>query len=55
LESELIELRKSRLGSVKAPKAVLFWPELPRSGVGKVLKRTIREHFWSRQQRKISL
>jgi acyl-CoA synthetase (AMP-forming)/AMP-acid ligase II len=33
---------KARLGSVKAPKQVEVWPELPRSKVGKVLKKEVR-------------
>ncbi len=33
---------KQRLGSVKAPKQVEVWPDLPRSKVGKVLKSEIR-------------
>jgi len=33
---------KSRLGSVKAPKQVEVWADLPRSKVGKVLKRDMR-------------
>ncbi len=33
---------KGRIGSVKAPKQVEFWPDLPRSTVGKVLKTDIR-------------
>ncbi|MGH3398486.1 MAG: hypothetical protein ACRDPO_27740 [Streptosporangiaceae bacterium] len=33
---------KQRLGSVKAPKQVEIWPDLPRSAVGKVLKTEIR-------------
>src|SRR6266511_1981627 len=35
---ELIAFVKERIGSVKAPKEVLVWPDLPRSKVGKVLK-----------------
>ena len=33
---------KERIGSVKAPKEVAVWPDLPRSKVGKVLKADIR-------------
>jgi len=33
---------KARLGSVKAPKQVEVWADLPRSKVGKVLKRDLR-------------
>jgi acyl-CoA synthetase (AMP-forming)/AMP-acid ligase II len=33
---------KERLGSVKAPKQVEIWPDLPRSKVGKVLKTDVK-------------
>jgi len=39
---ELTAFVKERLGSVKAPKQVEIWPDLPRSTVGKVLKTEIR-------------
>jgi len=42
---ELIAYAKERIGSVKAPKQVHVWPDLPRSTVGKVLKTTIREQL----------
>ena len=41
-EHEVIAFVKARIGSVKAPKAVLIWPDLPRSKVGKVLKNEIK-------------
>ena len=39
---EIIAFTKARIGSVKAPKQVEIWPDLPRSKVGKVLKKDIR-------------
>src|SRR6478609_403194 len=39
---ELTAFVKGRLGSVKAPKQVEIWPDLPRSKVGKVLKGEIK-------------
>ena len=42
---ELVAFAKERIGSVKAPKQVHLWPDLPRSTVGKVLKTTIRERL----------
>ena len=39
---EVVAFVKARIGSVKAPKSVLIWPDLPRSKVGKVLKAQIR-------------
>ncbi|SFW69983.1 acyl-CoA synthetase [Amycolatopsis australiensis] len=40
--AELREFAKGLLGSVKAPKEVLVWPDLPRSKVGKVLKAEVK-------------
>lgn len=45
-ETEIIELCKSKLGSVKSPKTVEFWKNLPRSQQGKVLKKEVRKKFW---------
>ncbi|MEV0361526.1 acyl-CoA synthetase [Nocardia fusca] len=42
---ELIAFVKQRIGSVKAPKQVEIWPDLPRSKVGKVLKNVIRSEL----------
>lgn len=42
---ELIVLCKERLGSVKAPKSVDFIDSLPRSPVGKVVKKDLRERY----------
>ena len=39
---ELVAFVKARIGTVKAPKQVELWQELPRSRVGKVLKADIR-------------
>ena len=36
---------RDRLGSVKAPKQVEVWPDLPRSKVGKVLKADIKSRL----------
>jgi len=50
---ELIKFCKEKLGSVKAPKSVDFWDELPLTPVGKVNKRNIRDKFWEGQARAI--
>ena len=39
---ELIAFVKERIGSVKAPKSIELWPQLPRSRLGKVLKAEVR-------------
>ncbi|MGE3775326.1 MAG: AMP-binding protein [Gammaproteobacteria bacterium] len=50
----LIEFTKDKLGSVKAPKKIEIWPELPRSPVGKVLKTEIRKQFWTGAERAVN-
>jgi fatty-acyl-CoA synthase len=44
---ELIAFVKARIGSVKAPKQIELWPQLPRSKVGKVLKAEVRSELLS--------
>jgi acyl-CoA synthetase (AMP-forming)/AMP-acid ligase II len=50
---ELIAFCKDKLGSVRAPKSVDFIATLPRSPVGKVLKKDLREPYWRNAGRKI--
>lgn len=42
---DVIQACREALGAVKAPKRVLV-RELPRSSVGKVLKRVLRDEYW---------
>jgi acyl-CoA synthetase (AMP-forming)/AMP-acid ligase II len=50
----LIDACKAALGSMKAPKSIDFVDTLPRSPVGKVLKRVLREPYWAGQSRQVS-
>jgi acyl-CoA synthetase (AMP-forming)/AMP-acid ligase II len=50
---ELIALCRERLGGIKAPKSVDFVTQLPRSPVGKVLKKDLREPYWKNAGRRI--
>jgi acyl-CoA synthetase (AMP-forming)/AMP-acid ligase II len=50
---EIIAHCKSKLGGVKAPKAVHVWPEVPRTGAGKFDKRAIRAKFWQGSERNV--
>ena len=50
---ELTALCKEKLGSVKTPKTFDFVTELPRSPVGKVLKKDLREPYWRDANRRI--
>lgn len=46
-DAELVAFVKARIGSVKAPKQVEVWADLPRSKVGKVMKADIRRELLS--------
>jgi acyl-CoA synthetase (AMP-forming)/AMP-acid ligase II len=50
--SELIARCRERFGGVQSPKEVIF-RELPRSAVGKVLKRVLRDEYWAGRTRMI--
>jgi len=45
---EIIAFVKARIGSVKTPKMVEIWSDLPRSKVGKVMKKDIRAELLQR-------
>ncbi|MGH3635481.1 MAG: AMP-binding protein [Mycobacterium sp.] len=53
LEAELVEHVRAALGSVPAPKSVLFADELPLNPAGKVDKKAIRKPFWQGRARQI--
>ena len=50
---ELMALCKERIGSVKAPKSVDFVDDLPRSPVGKVTRKDVREWYWTGAGRRV--
>ena len=52
-QAELIALCREHLGGVKSPKTVEFWEDLPRSAVGKLLRREARQRFWAGHWRSI--
>ena len=49
----LSDFCRERLGGMKTPKSIEFWAELPRSTVGKVLKREIRDRYWQGRERQV--
>jgi acyl-CoA synthetase (AMP-forming)/AMP-acid ligase II len=54
-EQELIDWCRQKVGSVKKPTSVEFVSEpLPKSPVGKILRRAIRERYWADAGRRIS-
>lgn len=51
---ELMQYCKQRIASYKVPRHIDFLTdELPKSGSGKVLKRVLREKYWSGQSRRV--
>ena len=52
-EQELIDFCKETLARFKAPKSVEFADALPKSPAGKILKREMREKYWSGAGRRV--
>ncbi|MFX0086208.1 MAG: long-chain fatty acid--CoA ligase, partial [Candidatus Hodarchaeota archaeon] len=51
-EEELIEFLKGRIARYKIPRHVDFIDELPKSAIGKVLHRELRDQEWRKAGRK---
>lgn len=49
----LVLLCQEQLGSVNCPKSIEFWDDLPRSSIGKLLRREVRSVFWDGHHRTI--
>ena len=45
-EDELIEFTRAKLASYKVPKSVRFIEQIPKSAVGKLLRRALRDPLW---------
>jgi long-chain acyl-CoA synthetase len=52
-EAALLDYGKRNLAGFKRPRSVDFADELPRNPAGKLLKRVLREPYWSEQDRQI--
>jgi acyl-CoA synthetase (AMP-forming)/AMP-acid ligase II len=52
-EAELLDFCRTRLSGVKAPKSIEIVTALPRSPVGKVLKKELRARYWGGRDRRI--
>ena len=53
-EATLLERLRPRLGAVKTPKSIEFWPEIPKTPVGKTDKKAIRARYWSASERGVN-
>lgn len=51
---EIIEHCKKHLAGYKCPKAVAFWNDIPKTIVGKIVKKDIKKKFWEGKDRMIS-
>ncbi len=52
-EKELIDYCKQHMTSYKKPQSIEFMPELPKSAVGKILKREMKEKYWQGYDRRV--
>jgi acyl-CoA synthetase (AMP-forming)/AMP-acid ligase II len=52
-EDELIEFCKRSLAGYKCPKRIEFWDALPKSAVGKFLRREVKAKFWEGRDRRV--
>ncbi len=53
-ELTLINFVKERLAKYKAPRSIEFMTELPKTGSGKIFKRTLREKYWKGQTKQVN-
>jgi acyl-CoA synthetase (AMP-forming)/AMP-acid ligase II len=52
--ADLIELTRERVGAVQKVTSVEVVDELPKSGVGKVLRREVRERYWADRSERVA-
>jgi len=52
-EEAVIAHCKTKLGGMKSPKSVEFWPEIPKTAAGKTDRRTIRAPYWAGTERQV--
>ncbi len=53
-EAELIAFCHEFLAGYKCPKKIEFWPELPKSAVGKILRKDVKSVLWQGRSRSIA-
>ena len=51
--NDVIAFLRERLAGFKVPRQVVFREDLPKSGTGKILKRALREPFWSGYEKRV--
>ena len=52
---EIVAVCRERIGGYKVPRSVAIRSEpLPKSGAGKILKRSLRDPYWQRRERGVN-
>jgi acyl-CoA synthetase (AMP-forming)/AMP-acid ligase II len=52
-EDAVIAHCKAKLGGVKSPKSVEFWPEIPKTAAGKTDRKAVRKPYWADAERQV--
>ena len=52
-EADIIATAREHLASYQKPRSVDFVPELPKAPTGKILKRELRDPYWSDREREV--
>jgi len=52
-EADLIAHCKQRLAGYKCPKKIEFWQELPKTPIGKIIRKEVKRHFWKDHEKMI--
>ncbi len=52
-EDEVVTACTERLAGYKKPRTVDFVEELPKTGSGKIMRRRIRDRYWSGRERSV--
>jgi fatty-acyl-CoA synthase len=52
-EGELLAFLRGRIANFKVPKSVEFFPGLPKGGTGKILKKVLREKYWTGHAKRV--
>jgi len=52
-EAELMDHCKKRLAGYKCPKAIEFWEAIPKTPIGKIIRKDVKKKYWEGQERTI--
>jgi long-chain acyl-CoA synthetase len=52
-EEELMVHCREKLAGYKCPKKIEFWDDLPKTAIGKILRKDVKATFWQDKDRSI--